>query len=174
MVSDLARRRTVNQAVGIRAAFWNGPKHHVDETVKNNSASFSDGLTKANRKKRRKNSAFHWLYFQSKKIESTISTALFIACLIWIWFSRFMCCHCHSSRVSTCNLCCLPPLSLAYLPMTSLSVGVHCYQGAVIIRISLPKSGKVRLHLWKDLQWLPYLSYFQIPLWPYIPPCVET
>lgn len=77
---------------------------------------------------------------------------LLFAFLTRICYDNCMSSHCHSSYLSTCNLCCLSPLLLVYLPVSSLLGGC-----TVITELSSDPSvrwsqGRFGYTHWKDLQ----------------------
>lgn len=160
--------------MGIWAVFRNGPFVPKNIIWKRqwtgmSSESSSDRLTK--------NKLEGWASFSSRwkqknifLIKSTKRTCLFFAFLFRICYSKCMSGHCHSSHVSTCNLCCLSPLLLVYLHVPSLLGRVHCYHWAVIRSISSLKSGKVLVTLTGRIhsRFMTLKPIFQILLWPYM------
>lgn len=139
MVPDLAWRKTVSQAVGILGCVF----LTVPKTSSGWDSEQECHLIHPLTVSLKINSGLNFFLSEIKAKENKVSLRFFNQYVIVDACPVTVTHHIYLPVIYVVS----PPLSLVYLPVSSLSVGVQCYHWAVIRCIGLLKSGKVRLHL---------------------------
>lgn len=179
MVPDLALRKTVNQAVGIWAAFRHlltvpktSTKGDSEQECHMNHPPLSDCLTKNKLELEfffspQDSYFFKFPFFFYYEPECFLEIPQRISQWLHVWSPSV------THHIYLPAICCLSPLSFVYLPVSSMSLpeaecglGDHCYHCAVIRCVSSVHSERIWLRLLEGLNGdcTTWLFIFQILL----------